>query len=61
MGGSKEFQEPARRLVTGVGDDRRHDDRCCDGGRNLRRLGGWDDSQLAGSLPRSRFAIMIAL
>ena len=27
-GGGEEFQEAARRLVAGVGDDRRHDDRC---------------------------------
>lgn len=27
----KEFQEPARRLVAGIGDDRRHHDRSLDG------------------------------
>ena len=47
-GRGEEFQEAAGRVVAGVGDDRRHDDRGRDGGGDPRRLGGRDDGQLAG-------------
>jgi hypothetical protein len=45
--GGEEFQELARRLVAGVGDDRRHDDRRGDACGDPRLLGARDDGQLA--------------
>jgi hypothetical protein len=47
-GSGKEFQEPARYLVAGVADDRRHHDRGRDGRGDPGRLGCRDDGQLAG-------------
>ena len=44
-GSGEEFQEAARRVVAGVGDDRRHDDRGRDGGGDFPRTGGRDDAE----------------
>ena len=54
-GGGEEFQEAAGRVVAGVGDDRRHDDRGRDGTRDPHRLVGRDDGQLLAVI---RFALI---
>ena len=43
----KEFQEPARRLVAGIGDDRRHHDRSLDGREISGGLSAGTDGQRA--------------
>ena len=45
-GDAKEFKKATCGMVTGVGDDRRHDHLRPNGGRDLWHVGGWGDGQL---------------
>jgi hypothetical protein len=49
-GHGEEFEEPFRRGVAGIGDDRRHHDGRGDGARKPRQLGGRDDGQFAARI-----------